>query len=400
MAQLIRLAGVLLAGVAWLAVASWLWQTRVPDDLMLPHLDAEAVFGAHAIADAADYRRVLRAIWVGLQAGQLGALLLLVRAAPRLEVRLPAGPLLRGVQLGLVSVALLWAVWLPFGLIGLWWRRKHDISRLGYGDLVLEPWPRYLGEALVTAAAVGLAMVLARRLGRRWWLVGGPAFVAIVAAVLVLTPLVLSPRLSPLDDRRLAAQIERLAQHEGVGEVEVEVENASRRTTLPNAEAIGIGPTTRVVLWDTLLDGRFTDPEIEAISAHELAHVGHDHLWKGIGWFALFALPSAWLLAFLTDRRGGLQRPSVVPFAVLVVVALELALLPATNVVSRRYEAEADWLSIEATRDPSASESLFRKFATEALDEPEEPAWVHLVLSTHPDLAQRVAMARAWAALR
>src|SRR5215210_1632635 len=183
MAQLIRLAGVLLAGVAWLAVASWLWQTRVPDDLMLPHLDAEAVFGAHAIADAADYRRVLRAIWVGLQAGQLGALLLLVRAAPRLEVRLPAGPLLRGVQLGLVSVALLWAVWLPFGLIGLWWRRKHDISRLGYGDLVLEPWPRYLGEALVTAAAVGLAMVLARRLGRRWWLVGGPAFVAIVAAV-------------------------------------------------------------------------------------------------------------------------------------------------------------------------------------------------------------------------
>jgi STE24 endopeptidase len=400
MAQLIRLVAVLLAGIVWLAVASWLWRTRVPDDLALPHVDARAVFGAQAIEDAADYRRVLRALWVGLQASQLGALFVLVRVTPRLEARLPGGALLRGIQLGLISVVLLWVVWLPFALVSLWWRRKHDISLLGYSDLVFEPWPRYLGEALVTAGAVGLAMLAARRLGRNWWLAGGPAFVAIVATVLVLTPLVLSPRLSALDDRRLAAQIERLAEKEGVGEVDVEVENASRRTTVPNAEAIGVGPTTRVVLWDTLLDGRFTDREIEAISAHELAHVGRDHLWKGIGWFALFALPSAWLLAFLTDRRGGLQRPSVVPFAVLVVVALQLALLPAANVVSRRYEAEADWLSLEATRDPKASESLFRKFVTEALDQPDDPAWVDVVLATHPDLVHRVAMARAWAALR
>jgi STE24 endopeptidase len=400
MAQLIRLMVVLLAGIAWLAVASWLWRTRVPDDLALPHVDADAVFGRQTIEDAADYRRVLRALWVGLQASQLGALFLLVRAAPRLEVRLPGGALLRGIQLGLISVVLLWVVWLPFALVSLWWRRKHDISLLGYGDLVLEPWPRYLGEALVTAGAVLLVMLAARRLGRRWWLVGGPAFVAIVATMLVLTPLVLSPRLSALDDRRLAAQIERLGAKEGVGEVEVEVENASRRTTVPNAEAIGVGPTTRVVLWDTLLDGRFTDREIEAIAAHELGHVARDHLWKGIGWFALFALPSAWLLAFLTERRGGLQRPAVVPYAVLVVVALQLALLPATNVISRRYEAEADWLSLEATRDPRASESLFRKFATEALDQPDDPAWVDVVLATHPDLVHRVAMARAWAALR
>jgi STE24 endopeptidase len=400
MAQLIRVAAVLLAGIAWVVVASWLWRTKVPDNLTLPPVDAEAVFGAQTIEDAHDYRRVLRAIWVGLTLSQLTALVLLVRAAPRLELRLRGGALLRGIQLGLISVALLWIVWLPFGLVALWWRRKHDISRLGYEDLVFEPWPRYLGEVLVTAGAVAVAMLLARRLGRRWWLVGGPAFVAIVAAVLVATPFVLSPRLSALDDRALTARIERLAREEGVGKVDVEVENASRRTTVPNAEAIGVGPTTRVVLWDTLLDGRFTDREIAAIAAHELGHVARDHLWKGIGWFALFALPSAWLLAVLTDRRGGLQRPSVVPFAVLVVTAVQLALLPATNVVSRRYEAEADWMSLQGTRDPAASESLFRKFGTEALDDPDEPAWAHLMLATHPDLVDRVAMARAWAALR
>ena len=386
----------LLAGVAWLAAAALLWRTAVPAGLELPAIDAEVFFGGQAVADAADYRRVLRALWVGVTLAKLGGLWLLVRGARRVEARLPGPTLLRGIQLGLISVALLWIVWVPFGVAALWWRRKHDISHLGYGDLLLEPWPRYLGEALVAAGAVGLAMLLARRLRRHWWVVGGPGFVAIVGAVLVLTPLVLSPRLAPLEDRQLAAAIERLAQREGVGDVEVEVENASRRTTVPNAEAIGVGPTTRVVLWDTLLDGRFTDAEIQLIAAHELAHVGRDHLWKGIGWFALFALPCAWLLALLTDRRGGLDRPAVVPFAVFVVVALQLALLPATNAVSRRYEAEADWIALETTRDPDAAVSLFRKFTTTALDDPDPPAWVYAVLSTHPSLAQRVAMARAW----
>jgi STE24 endopeptidase len=400
MAQLIRAACVLLAAAAWLVAASLLWRTAVPDALELPDVNVQAAFGDRAADEAGGYRRFLRTLWLGLTVAQLGALVALVRGALRLEARLPGAGLLRGVQLGLISVAMLWVVWVPFGAAGLWWRRKHDISRLGYGELLLEPWPRYLGEALVTAGAVGVTMLLARRLGRRWWLVGGPAFVTIVGTVLVLTPLVLSPRLAPLEDRRLAAAIERLAQLEGIGDVRVEVENASRRTTVPNAEAIGVGPTTRVVLWDTLLDGRFTGREIELISAHELAHVGRDHLWKGIGWFALFALPCAWLLALLTDRRGGLQRPSVVPFAVLVVVVLQLALLPATNVVSRRYEAEADWLALEATRDPRAAASLFRKFSRTALDEPESPLWVRMFLSTHPELADRVGMTRAWAALR
>jgi STE24 endopeptidase len=400
MAQLIQVACLVLAACVWLVAASLLWRTAVPGGLELRPVDVEAVFGARASEEAGDYRRVLRALWVGLVPAKLGALLLLVRAAPRLDLRLPGSSLLRGIQLGLISVVLLWVVWLPFATVGLWWRRKHDIARLGYGDLLLEPWPRYLGEGLVTAGAVGLAMLLSRRLGRRWWLVGGPAFVALVGTVLVLTPLVLSPRLAPLEDRGLAAEIERLAEREGVGEVRVEVENASRRTTVPNAEALGVGPTTRVVLWDTLLDGRFTDAEIRAIAAHELAHVGRDHLWKGIGWFALFALPCAWLLALLTDLRGGVHRPAVVPFAVLVVVALQLALLPATNVVSRRYEAEADWLALEAARDPGAAASLFRKFTTTALDEPDDPKWVEVWLGTHPELVDRVAMARAWAALR
>ena len=43
----------------------------------------------------------------------------------------------------------------------------------------------------------------------------------------------------------------------------------SGQTTVANAFSIGIGPTKRVILWNTLLDGRFTPREV--------GFVAHDH---------------------------------------------------------------------------------------------------------------------------
>ena len=69
---------------------------------------------------------------------------------------------------------------------------------------------------------------------------------------------------SPCRTGRLAARIEELAAQMGVDVDDVLVADASRRTTTANAYVAGIGPTRRVVLYDTLLDGRFTDGEILA----------------------------------------------------------------------------------------------------------------------------------------
>ena len=57
---------------------------------------------------------------------------------------------------------------------------------------------------------------------------------------------------------------------------------------------MGIGPSRRVVLWDTILDGRFSPGELAVVIAHELGHVARDHVLKSIGWFALFAFPGAY----------------------------------------------------------------------------------------------------------
>jgi STE24 endopeptidase len=170
----------------------------------------------------------------------------------------------------------------------------------------------------------------------------------------------------------------------------------SNVTKQANAFAVGLGPTERVVLWDTLLDGRFTPGEVRVVLAHEFGHIAHRHLWKGLGWAILFAFPITFVIARLTARRGGLGDPGLLPYAVLVLLVLNVALAPVQNVVYRRYEAEADWSALQAARDPSSQTALFQSFSETSLGQPDPPTWAYVVFDTHPTLMQRIAMAEAW----
>jgi STE24 endopeptidase len=385
------------AGAAlWLLAASLLWRTQVPADLRLPALEPRSEFSRAHLDATADYARVARALWVASNLVQLAVLGLLVWLGPRLAARVPGGRLRRGLTLLVIVLTTVWLARLPVRAVSHWWRRRHGLSDQGYFDWLTDPWLELAASAGIACVALAAAMLLARRFGRRWWLAGAPVLAVVGAAVVLIQPLVDTPRLEPLRNPKLAAEIRGLAREIGVGKVDVDVKDASERTTTANAEVTGIGPTRRVVLWDTLLDGRFTPGEIRFIAAHELAHVARRHVWKGVAWFALLVVPCAYVLAEVTRRRGGISEPAAVPLAVLTVVALQLALLPLANLISRRYEAEADWVALEATRDPGSMRRLMRRFSETSLAQPDPPTWAYLLRSNHPSLLERIAMADAW----
>jgi STE24 endopeptidase len=385
-----RFWAILVAAGLWLAAAWLLWRTSVPA-LERPEVDPGAVFGERQLERSERYARGLRLFWLGATLTQLVVLLLAVRFAPRGRGR----GVLGAVGLGALTLVTVWLASLPFLLGAHWWRRRYGISRADYGTILVDPWLERIGT--LAAACVGIALVvwLAGRLGERWWLVGGPAFAAFGAAFLLLQPLLFVPRVEPLRDRALASEIQALAEREGVGTVDVEVLDASRRTRVINAELYGVGPTKRMILWDTALDGRLSRPEIEALAAHEFGHVEAHHIWKSIGWLILFAIPGAFVVAWVTGRRGGFGRPAAVPLMLLTLTVLQLALLPVTNAISRRYEAEADWLALQATRDPQAFEGLTRALAQASLADPDPPGWARILLGTHPTPLERIAMARS-----
>jgi STE24 endopeptidase len=307
-----------------------------------------------------------------------------------------AGRIGTGMLLGMLGLAFVWLAQLPFGIVELWWERRHDISRVGYLDAVVGSFVGLGGVFLFASLAILVAMALAAPLRTLWWAAAAPIFVAIGLLISFVSPYLI-PDLDPARPS-IEADARRFERAQGLPRIPVKVQRVKKQTTAPNAEAAGIGPTRRVILWDTLLDGRFTRREVRTVLAHELGHHSRDHILKGTGWYALFALPGAWIVAMATRRRGGMYRPEAVPLALFVVVVLQIAAAPLQNVVIRRLEAEADWVSLETTRDPAATRSTFRRLALVSRAEPDPPAWAYVLMENHPTIMQRIEMAEAWRA--
>ena len=115
--------------------------------------------------------------------------------------------------------------------------------------------------------------------------------------------------------------------------------------------------------------------------------------WPGFG---LFAVPGALILTIATRRRGGMGQPAA--------SALALAARRSSSSRSRRHRASsAGGPRARRTRRPSETTvtrgraRAFREFADTSLGDPSSPTLAYVLLESHPTLAQRVAMADAWA---
>ena len=208
------------------------------------------------------------------------------------------------------------------------------------------------------------------------------------------------PYLTPTEPLRradLQAAGREYAAKQGIDPVPLRVEDVTDFTSAPNAYAVGFGPSKRIVFWNTLLDGSFTDDEVKTVLAHEIGHHSSNHLFEGRR--LVRALRAARRLADRARRRAAAaawRNPAAVPLSLLVIVVLDLLSLPVYNVISRHMEAEADWKALETTHNPEPAKSLFSEFTIQSLNDPDPPTWSYLLFDSHPSVEQRIAMAEAW----
>jgi len=387
-----------LLAAGWVVAGLFLWQTTVPGNLDRPRLDQHDFFSDAVLRRSAHFETFLRWEWVAATVVELAVLVALSLVAPRIVRAFELGRVGSGVMVGAVATLALWAAGLPFGFLGLWWERRYGLEKQSYGTWLLSQWPALLGQVVGLTIVLTILLLLAGRLRRFWWLAAGPILVGIGALLVFVIPYLMTFGTRPPHDTKLAAQLRQIARREGVGGTPIRIQEVRDETRAANAEAIGLGPSARIFVWDTLLTGRFTAGEIRVVAAHEFGHIARRHIWKGLGWSALITIPGFLVLAEATRRRGGMARPEVVPFALLVIFAYNLAVTPFANVVSRRYEAEADWRALVTTHDSASAQRLFQDFASVDLQQPNPPAWSYVWLDNHPTLMQRIAMARAYAA--
>lgn len=380
----------------WIVAAVLLWRTSVPTDLQLHGTNVHRYFSSAQLAQAARYERFLYFLWGLSLVAKVIALVVLTLRAPRLARSIGLGPVGTGVIVGMVMLVTLWFVSLPFGFAAQWWAARHGLAPHDYLAWLVAPWASLSFEALFALTTILIVMALASRLGNRWWLAGAPVFAALSLAFAFLGGYVAGVGTHRIASATLRADVRSLEQREHVTGTPVTVQKVSDFTDEVNAFSVGFGPSSRVVLWNTLLD-RFTTGEVRVVVAHELGHIAHRHVLKGAAWFALLSLPLAWLVTLATRGRGGLGNPASLPLAALALVVLGIVAAPFENAVSRRCEAEADWSALRATSDTTSARKLFVDFERTSLQQPSPPLWAYLWLENHPTLAQRLAMVERFA---
>jgi STE24 endopeptidase len=382
------------AVAAWVFALLQLWQTSVPSDLSLPSLDPARYFAQEQLDRAASYQAFLRVDAIGALVAQLVALGIYAVKGPAFVRESAAGRIGTGMLLGMLGLAFVWFAQLPFGLAELWWERGHDVSTQGYVSWLVSYFLAAGGEFLFISLAMLIVMALAGVWRRAWWLAAAPALVAALLAFGFVQPYLI-PEQHEVRNPAIAADARKLAAAEGIPGTTVRVQDTHNLAGSPNAEATGLGPTQRVILWDTLLR-RFPRPEVRVVLAHEFAHLSRHHLWKSFGFMALLALPIALITALVTRRRGGLYEPTAVPLAIFVVAVLLFVTLPLQTAFTRRLESEADWVALNATQAPGAMTGLFERLGRLSRAEPDPPGWDQFLFGDHPSVIQRIEMAKAW----
>lgn len=352
------------------------------------------------------------AAWSALAVGLLVALVLGFTPLGGRLVELAGRPfgdhwIAQAVLGGLAVLLLADLVTLPFAA----WRQtvlvRYGLSTQGWSGWAVDLVKSYAVSAII-GALVLLGFYAVVRLAPRWWWALGAAGAALLVVLLsFVLPVLVEPvfnKFTPMEPGPLRAELVALAERDGVPVRDVLVADASRRTRAVNAYVSGLGPTRRVVVYDTLLR-EATPEEVTSVVAHELGHARDRDVWTGTVLGALGAaaavvalfLIGSWPPLLRLAGVDGIAQPRAFPLLIALVTIAGLVATPVQALVSRQVEARADAHALALTGDPATFEAMQRRLAGVNLADPDPPRWEYLWSASHPSTVERMAAARAYA---
>jgi STE24 endopeptidase len=402
----------LAVGIAVVAAGAATFALRPRSELIDPApVAATDYFSTSQLDRIHDYRGPQRWLGIGDLVVSGGTLALIALRPPRrLRRALERGnarPILAAAAAGGALSVVLVVVGLPVGAVAEQRARDFGLSTQDWGGW-FEDLAKSTAIGIVFAAIGGaLLMALIRRFPRAWWAVGAVATVVLSAVFVSYGPVVIDPlfnKFTPLENSPLRSEVLALAHKDGVDVGQVYRVDASRRTTGANAYVNGLGHTKRVVLYDNLVKD-FSPDQVQSVVAHELGHVKHRDVPRGLLWLTIVAPAGMLAIQRLTERlapsdSGAGTRgagPAVLPAAVLSIAVVSFVLNVPGNALSRQVERSADGHALDLDGNTAAFIAVERKLSLQNLGDPDPPGWLQAIFGTHPSTVDRIGYALTWA---
>jgi len=283
-------------------------------------------------------------------------------------------------------------------------------------DLSDQSFAAWLGDQLkglgigiaFGAPMAALALWGIRRMPRRWWLALWAGGVPIAVFMTVVAPIVIDPVFNDfvhLKNPVLERKILDLASRAGIHGSRVWEVDKSRQTKTMNAYVTGLGPTKRIVIWDTLL-AKMTDDEILVVMGHEMGHYVLNHVWKGLAFGSVLMFGVLFVVYRIVE--WGIARwgpgwgfttaadPAAIPWLLFVLYLGMFLLSPVISGFSRYVEHQSDVFTLELTHGNEAAARAFIKFAEDSKVDPYPSPFIEFWRSSHPPLGKRIAFALSY----
>ncbi len=300
---------------------------------------------------------------------------------------------------------------LPLALFRHWLGVRYGLSISSWSTWL---WDWTKAELVTIVGATILIWILysiIRRNPRRWWLWFWAAVLPLGVILVLLTPLILDPlfhKFEPLagKDPALTAELQKMIQRAGqdIPPERMFWMGAGEKTTALNAYVTGLGPSKRIVVWDTTIT-KMPTAEIVFVTAHEMGHYVLQHIPKGLATAALIMLLGFYLEAQLVGRILSRWGPvwgirgvdDLASFPVLLFVFSLLAFLgnPIGGAISRYYEHQADQYAIEVTHGLSKEPAhdcaqAFQILGDIGLSDPDPLPLDVFLFYDHPPIRERI----------
>lgn len=243
--------------------------------------------------------------------------------------------------------------------------------------------------------------------GHAWWI--SWLVITLVQLVLMyLAPVVILPlfnKFEPLEEGELRTELETYAENQGFQLSGLFKIDGSRRSTRANAYFTGFGKNRRIALFDTLIENH-SNPELVAILAHEVGHAKCKHIHKQL----ILGILSTGLMFFLLSQAihfpelyeaFGLPTTSPLPiyagfiFFGFLYTPISTLLSIFTNVLSRKFEFEADAFAVDTTKNSEPLISGLKKLSVDNLSNLTPHPWLVFLEYSHPPVLERIEAMRS-----
>jgi STE24 endopeptidase len=281
---------------------------------------------------------------------------------------------------------------------------QFDLTDQSFGSWLADML-KGLAVGIAIGSVVGALALLAIRRFSRWWMVLWLATVPLIILMVVVQPIFLDPifnKFEPLKDEVLRRKLVDLASRAGIEGGRVYQVNKSKQTKTMNAYVNGIGPTNRIVMWDTLLT-KLSHDEVLAVMGHEMGHYVMKHIWKTLAF--LLALSVVVFYFAYRSYEPGLRRwgsrwgvtergdPASLPWLLLVASTISFLLSPVISGYSRMHEHDSDMFALEVTHLNEPMATAFVKMAEDSKSDPSPHPLIKFWRYTHPPIAERIPFA-------